>query len=134
VLVKCAKCNLDSYESELGFRSFVFVLLEHEQKCGYLLGQFMTSLYTPYLLSLVHLIIQSLEFLLVLLAFVGNRVNQESTLKRSKRGLKTKKQGNTGGGLAQHNGHWTTARATATATQGLSTVSCRRLPYLSCFS
>jgi len=33
-LVACATCNHDSYKSELGFRSFVFVLLGDKEMLG----------------------------------------------------------------------------------------------------
>jgi len=49
----CAKCNRDSYKIEVGFISFVFVLLEDQKSIG--MGVFVRSLYYvilyPYLPS-----------------------------------------------------------------------------------
>ena len=52
-LIACAKCNRDSYESELDFRVLFFVLLEDKQKLG--VGVFVSMIYDiilcPYLPS-----------------------------------------------------------------------------------
>jgi len=52
---------------------------------GYLLVLFITSFHSLIYLVLARLIIKSLECLLVLFTFVANKLNQESTAKRSKR-------------------------------------------------
>ena len=69
------------------FRVLVFFLLQDGQKLGvsvFINPNYDIILY-PYLLSLGGLIIQPLEFLLVLFTFLGNNSNQASIAKRNKR-------------------------------------------------
>ena len=83
-LVTCAKCNCDSYKSELGS------LLEDEQKLG--VGIFVGMIYYvivyPYLLSFSSYNNVFFRIFTFLFTFVDNKLDQESIVKRIKRGPK----------------------------------------------